>query len=252
MEKILVVEDDDAIREELFTLLHTNGYQPVQKPPCDLALLDISLPGESGYEICRRLRQHSSVPVIFLTARETAEDELLGFSVGADDYIRKPYHSSVLLARIARLLQRKSSPVLSVRGLTLNLAALSVQYRDAAAELTKNETRILACLMQKELCTREELIEDLWNNSLYIDENTLYVNIRRLREKLGERDIDHHSARQPQHEGQQPLVGGTGEEGDGAADSGSQTGAQRQQQRYENGGFHGDKDSAFAAKSGPC
>ena len=65
MEKILVVEDDDAIREELFTLLHTNGYQPVQKPPCDLALLDISLPGESGYEICRRLRQHSSVPVIF-------------------------------------------------------------------------------------------------------------------------------------------------------------------------------------------
>jgi DNA-binding response OmpR family regulator len=185
MEKILVVEDDDAIREELFTLLHTNGYQPVQKPPCDLALLDISLPGESGYEICRRLRQHSSVPVIFLTARETAEDELLGFSVGADDYIRKPYHSSVLLARIARLLQRKSSPVLSVRGLTLNLAALSVQYRDAAAELTKNETRILACLMQKELCTREELIEDLWNNSLYIDENTLYVNIRRLREKLG-------------------------------------------------------------------
>ena len=77
MEKILVVEDDDAIREELFTLLHTNGYQPVQKPPCDLALLDISLPGESGYEICRRLRQHSSVPVIFLTARETSEDELL-------------------------------------------------------------------------------------------------------------------------------------------------------------------------------
>ena len=185
MEKILVVEDDDAIREELFTLLHTNGYQPVQKPPCDLALLDISLPGESGYEICRRLRQHSSVPVIFLTARETAEDELLGFSVGADDYIRKPYHSSVLLARIARLLQRKSSPVLSVRGLTLNLAALSVQYRDEAAELTKNETRILACLMQKELCTREELIEDLWNNSLYIDENTLYVNVNRLREKLG-------------------------------------------------------------------
>ncbi|MDE7313973.1 MAG: response regulator transcription factor [Eubacterium sp.] len=184
MEKILVIEDDDAIREELATLLYANGYQPVKEPPCDLALLDISLPKESGYEICRRLRQHSNVPVIFLTARESAEAELLGFSVGADDYIRKPYHSSVLLARIARLLRRKNSPILTVRGLTLNLAGLFVQYHDMVKELTKNETRILACLMQKELCTREDLIEDLWSNSLYIDENTLYVNIRRLREKL--------------------------------------------------------------------
>ena len=184
MEKILIVEDDASIREELSVLLRANGYQPVSEPPCDLALLDIGLPGESGFEVCRRLRQHSDVPVIFLTARDQPEDELLGFSVGADDYIRKPYHSSVLLARIGRLLKRKNSPVQTVRELTLNLADLTAAYQDQTCELTKNEARILYCLMQKELCTREEIIEDLWSNSLYIDENTLYVNINRLRDKL--------------------------------------------------------------------
>ncbi|WP_242973384.1 response regulator transcription factor [Clostridium thermosuccinogenes] len=180
----MVIEDDESIRKELVTLLRSNGYLTVDEPPCDLALLDINLPGESGYEICRKLRQNSDVPVIFLTARDSAEDEILGFGFGADDYIRKPYNSSVLLARIARLLKRKSTQTMTVRGLTLNLSDMTVSYEGNIEELTKNETRILYCLMQKELCTREELIEDLWNNSLYIDENTLYVNINRLREKL--------------------------------------------------------------------
>ena len=124
------------------------------------------------------------MPIIFLTAREAAEDEILGFAMGADDYIRKPYNSTVLLARIARLLKRKTNAVLSVRGLTLNLSDMTVRYQNKAQELTKNETRILYCLMQKDLCTREEIIEDLWQNSLYIDENTLYVNVNRLRDKL--------------------------------------------------------------------
>lgn len=184
MEKILVIEDDESIRLELAALLRANGYLPVDKPPCDLALLDINLPGENGYELCRKLRQHSDAPVIFLTAREAPEDELLGFSVGADDYIRKPYHSSVLLARIARLLKRTDKAVLTVRDLTLDLFNLTLVYEGRREELTKNETRILACLMKKELCTRDEIIEDLWNNSLYVDDNTLSVNINRLREKL--------------------------------------------------------------------
>ncbi len=184
MDRILVIEDDDSVRRELVTLLYTNGYMAVNEPPCELALLDVNLPGENGYEVCRKLRLKSDVPVIFLTARDSAEDEIIGFGVGADDYIRKPYHSAVLLARIARLLKRKSSPAVTVRELTLNLPELTVEYRGETAELTKNETRILACLMKKELCTREELVEDLWQNNLYIDENTLYVNINRLREKL--------------------------------------------------------------------
>lgn len=184
MNKIWIVEDDRSIREELATLLRANGYQPVSEPPCDLALLDINLPGENGFEVCRKLRKTSDVPIIFLTAREAAEDEILGFGVGADDYIRKPYNSTVLLARIERLLKRKSSPVITVRDLTLNLSDMTASYHGAVQELTKNETRILACLMQKDLCSREEIIEDLWQNSLYIDENTLYVNVNRLRDKL--------------------------------------------------------------------
>lgn len=185
MEKILVVEDDESVREELTALLQANGYAVVSQPPCNLALLDVNLPGENGFELCRKLRQHSDVPVIFLTARETAEDEIIGFGVGADDYIRKPYHSSVLLARMARLLKRKSSPVMTARDLTLNLADMTVCREGQVQELTRNETRILACLIKKGLCTREEIVEDLWQNSLYIDENTLYVNVNRLREKLG-------------------------------------------------------------------
>lgn len=103
MDRILVVEDDGSVREELTLLLRANGYEVVGQPPCELALLDVNLPGESGFELCRRLRMESDVPVIFLTGRDSAEDELLGFGVGADDYIRKPYHSSVLLARMEAL-----------------------------------------------------------------------------------------------------------------------------------------------------
>ena len=184
MYKILVMEDDAAILEELEMLLRIHGYQVVDRLPCDLALLDINLPGENGFEICRKIRETSDIPIIFLTARDSNEDELIGFGVGADDYIRKPYNSSILLARISRLLARKTTTIQSVRGLTLDSTTLKVQYDGASVELTKNETRILASLMKKELLTRVEIIEDLWNDSLYIDENTLYVNINRLRDKL--------------------------------------------------------------------
>ncbi|HIZ16836.1 MAG TPA: response regulator transcription factor [Firmicutes bacterium] len=186
MERILVMEDDISVKNELITLLHANGYKTVDAPPCELALLDINMPLESGLEVCRKLRLSSDIPVIFLTARESPEDELLAFGVGADDYIRKPYNSSVLLARISRLLKRKNASVLSLSGLTLDFAAMTVSMNGNTAELTKNETRILACLMKKDLCTKQEIIEDLWQNSLYIDENTLYVNIQRLRKKLKE------------------------------------------------------------------
>ncbi len=186
MERILVMEDDISVKNELITLLHANGYKTVDAPPCELALLDINMPLESGLEVCRKLRLSSDIPVIFLTARESPEYELLAFGVGADDYIRKPYNSSVLLARISRLLKRKNASVLSLSGLTLDFAAMTVSMNGNTAELTKNETRILACLMKKDLCTKQEIIEDLWQNSLYIDENTLYVNIQRLRKKLKE------------------------------------------------------------------
>lgn len=184
MKRIQIIEDDTAIRTELTTLLQTNGYLPVEDGPCDLILMDVNLPGESGYTMCRKLRQVSNTPVIFLTARDTPEDELLAFGVGGDDFIRKPYNSAVLLARIARILKTTAGDTLTVKGLTLDLPGMRVVFDGTSAELTKNEARILWCLMQKDVCTREELIEDLWTNGMYIDSNTLYVNIGRLREKL--------------------------------------------------------------------
>ena len=186
MKRIRIIEDDAAIRTELTTLLLTNGYLPVEEDPCDLILMDVNLPGENGFILCRKLRQSSNVPVIFLTARDTPEDELLAFVVGGDDFIRKPYNSAVLLARIARILKTTSNDTLTVRGLTLDLPGMRAVFGGTAVELTKNEVRILWCLMQKDVCTREELIEDLWSNGMYIDGNTLYVNIGRLREKLGQ------------------------------------------------------------------
>lgn len=190
MERIMIREDDEVIYAELKKLLANNGYQVVDSQPCDLALLDINLPGDDGYEICRKIRLESDIPVIFLTARDTPESELVAFGVGADDYIRKPYNSSVLLARISRLMKRKSSSSLSSGGLTLNISDMTVEYCGRKKELTKNEVRILYCLMSKPLCTREEIIEDLWDNSMYIDDNTLSVNISSLREKLKELGTD--------------------------------------------------------------
>ena len=194
MKRILIVEDDEAIRTELKTLLNANGYLAVDEQPCDLILMDINLPGDSGFTRCRKLRERDNTPVIFLTARDTPEDELLAFGVGGDDFIRKPYNSAVLLARIGRILKSTANDSLTVRGLTLDLPGMRALYDGSAAELTKNETRILWCLMRKELCSRDELIEDLWNNGMYIDGNTLYVNIGRLRDKLaqiGAKDFIH-------------------------------------------------------------
>lgn len=186
MKRIRIIEDDAAIRAELKTLLQTNGYIPVEDGSCDLILMDVNLPGESGFTLCRKLRQTSDTPVIFLTARDTPEDELLAFGVGGDDFIRKPYNSAVLLARIGRMLKNTENDTLTARGLTLDLPGMKAVFGGNAVELTKNETRILWCLMRKELCTRDELIEDLWTNGMYIDGNTLYVNIGRLRDKLSQ------------------------------------------------------------------
>ena len=186
MKRIRIIEDDEAIRMELKSLLLANGYQPVESEPCDLILMDVNLPGESGFTLCRKLRQTSDTPVIFLTARDTPEDELLAFGVGGDDFIRKPYHSSVLLARMGRILKSAVNDAVTVRGLTLELTGMKAYFEGRDIELTKNEVRILWCLMQKEICTRDTLIEDLWTNGMYIDSNTLYVNIGRLREKLAQ------------------------------------------------------------------
>ncbi len=183
MKRIMIVEDDETLAEELSILLERNGYEPVVSEPCDLILMDVNLPGESGFSRCRKIKEKSSVPVIFLTARNTPEDEILGFAVGCDDYIRKPYNSLVLLARIERLLKTETQDP-EVRGLKVKKGEMKVQYNGMETDLTRNEMRILLCLMKRGLASRTEIVEDLWSEGIYVDENTLYVNIARLRDKL--------------------------------------------------------------------
>ena len=205
MQKIMIVEDDPAIREELALLLENEGYtslaiteftdvpgQAARERP-DLILLDIGLPGRDGFSLCAALRKAVCAPVIFVTSRDAGVDEVRALSLGGDDYITKPYSVPVLLARIKAVLRRSSgepepADILEAGGLRLSLTKGVVSANGKTAELTRNELQILACLMAHtgQIVSRADLIDALWDNQIYIDDNTLSVNITRLRGKLDE------------------------------------------------------------------
>ena len=204
MQKIMIVEDDQAIREELALLLENEGYAPIvgedistileqagRECP-DLVLLDVGLPGRDGFSLCANLRKSVKAPVIFVTSRSSSLDEVRALSLGGDDYITKPYSIPVLLARIKAVLRRSGATdgtdVLEAAGLCLSLTKGTVSVSGQTAELTRNELQILACLMAHagQIVSRADLIETLWDNQIYIDDNTLSVNMTRLRTKLAE------------------------------------------------------------------
>lgn len=203
MEKICIIEDDLSIREELSLLLEKNRYKVVcpsslekaenfiQEENPHLLLLDINLPYQNGFEICKKVRKFYSNPIIFVTSRDTEEDELQSMMIGGDDFITKPYNTSILLARIQAIL-RRNNPLLhselNVKGATLNVHLSYLEYKGNHIDLTKNEFKILyyLCTHSSNIIGKEELIEYLWNNKLYVDENILNVNIARLRKKFEE------------------------------------------------------------------
>ena len=204
MQKIMIVEDDQAIREELALLLENEGYAPIvgedfstileqaSRECPDLVLLDVGLPGRDGFSLCANLRKSVKAPVIFVTSRSSSLDEVRALSLGGDDYITKPYSIPVLLARIKAVLRRSGATdgtdVLEAAGLCLSLTKGTVSVSGQTAELTRNELQILACLMAHagQIVSRADLIETLWDNQIYIDDNTLSVNMTRLRGKLTE------------------------------------------------------------------
>lgn len=206
MSLIYVIEDDDAIRGELVEVLERNGFRTVAAADFsrvvediaaahpDLVLLDLTLPGTDGQFVCRELRAVSDVPVIVLTSRTTEIDEVMSMTMGADDFIPKPYSARVLVARIQALLRRTSGSEakseLEHNGLTLDLLRSVARSAGGQVELTKNEMRILALLMRRAgtIVSREALMRELWDSEAFVDDNTLTVNINRLRatlEKIG-------------------------------------------------------------------
>jgi DNA-binding response OmpR family regulator len=198
--KILVVDDEQVIREILEFNLANEGYEivcassgeeAIQQLTSDfsLILLDVMMAGMSGYKVAETLRRKGNqVPIIFLTARDTENDMLTGFSVGGDDYIAKPFSVKEVVARVKAILKRQQKPEkfdLDDFHLDFNLKELSIC--GVKVELTKTEYRILAMLIQKQgkVISREEFINDVWRDTPYITERTVDVHITRLRKKLG-------------------------------------------------------------------
>ncbi|CEJ73611.1 two component transcriptional regulator [[Clostridium] sordellii] len=200
-ENILIIEDDRVIRDELVQFLENAEYKTtvpnldgnvtdtVKKSNPDLILLDVNLPTQDGFFICRQIRHFSKVPIIFITARDNTMDELNGLTMGGDDYITKPYNLPILLARIKSLLKRSEradNQRIYYNGIILNPISANVEYNGEVVELSKTELKIIYYLFQNcgEVVPRIELIEFLWDNHIHIDDNTLSVHMTRLRDKL--------------------------------------------------------------------
>ncbi|WP_195245267.1 response regulator transcription factor [Clostridium celatum] len=205
MTKIFIIEDEKTIRDELSIFLSRYGYEVeaptefeniidcVKEKKPNLILLDINLPIFDGYYICREIRKFSDVPIIIVTSRDSDIDELMSMNLGADDFVTKPYNTQILLARIESILKRvyKNSgaqDVLEYNGIQVNLANCTISYNDKTIEITKNELKILSYLIKNKgnIISRENLMNYLWDCEMFIDDNTLSVNVTRIRKKLDE------------------------------------------------------------------
>ena len=199
--KIMIVEDHEPIRNELKILLSKYGYEIIAldrfdtvveeclREDVDLILLDINLPFYDGYYVCRAIREKSEVPIIVVTSRDSEMDELMSINLGADDFVTKPYNTQILLARISAMLKRTQKETvndsLQYKGLKLQLNNSTVIYKDHEIELSKNEIRILYTLLHAgKIVARNDIIARLWESDEFIDDNTLTVNINRVRKKL--------------------------------------------------------------------
>ena len=204
MQKILIIEDDEKIRSELETFLNKNGYEAkaivnfentiedALNEKTDLILLDINLPYADGEYICKEIRKNSDVPIIMVTSRDSEIDELISLNYGADQYVTKPYNIQILLAKIAGLLKRNqfnnTNDKIELEKFILNTSSRYVENGDKKIELTKNEYNIIyyLSLRKGKLVSRDEIMDYLWESESFIDDNTLSVNIKRIRDKLEE------------------------------------------------------------------
>ncbi|WP_286316403.1 response regulator transcription factor [Romboutsia ilealis] len=205
MQKILIVEDDEKLRNELEIFLSHQGYQAECLKKFDntihdileinpnLILLDINLPGVDGEYICKEIRKQSDMGIIAVTSRDNELDELVSINYGADHYITKPFNIHILLAKVNSLLRRTNSNSepknkIDAKDFILNISNSTIIKDDKIIDLTKNEYKILKYLIEnrEKIVSREDIMDCLWENESFIDDNTLSVNITRLRSKLEE------------------------------------------------------------------
>lgn len=202
MKRIMIIEDETTLRDELSVLLKNAGYEPVavtdysnvseqmKSAYSDLILLDINLPNVNGETLLQDFRKSSDTPVIMLTSRTTEIDEVLSMSYGADDYITKPYNPTILLLRISAVLKRsaKAGSVQKYHDVEVSTVKGSLTRNGSEQILTKNEMIIFQQLLdrQGEIVTRDELMTALWDNDEFVNDNALSVNVSRLRGKLAE------------------------------------------------------------------
>ncbi|ABP90562.1 TPA: response regulator transcription factor [Streptococcus suis] len=208
MQKILLIEDDKTISQLVAKNLINWGYQvqevkdfqmvleQMEEFQPHLILLDIGLPFFNGYYWCQEIRKTSRVPIMFLSSHDQPMDIVMAINMGADDYVTKPFEMTVLLAKIQGLLRRTydfvgEQSLLWFEEISLDLKTMQVSYGQVVEELTRNEFQILRVLFEhgKEVVSREELMRELWNSDIFVDDNTLSVNIARLRKKLAELDL---------------------------------------------------------------
>ena len=205
MHKILIVEDDEKLSKELEKFLSQNGYEverltnfkncieDILKSKCGLILLDINLPGNNGEYICKEVRKVSEVPIVMITSVDNELDQLISLNYGADDYITKPFNLQILLAKIATILKRANNTnseqnKLNCKDFILNMSKSTIEKDGKEIELTKNEFKIIYYLVKKrgQIVSREDIMNYLWDSEMFVDDNTLTVNITRLRNKLEE------------------------------------------------------------------
>lgn len=203
MYKILIVEDDAVIAGAIARHLESWDFEPLIAPDFKnlladfaafgphLVLMDISLPFYNGYHWCEEIRKLSQVPIIFISSASDNMNIVMAVSAGGDDFVAKPFDLSVLLAKVQAVLRRTydfsgQTALLEHRGLILNLGDCSVSFQGLRAELSKNENRILSVLLENKgkIVTRDAMMNKLWETDAFVDENTLSVNVTRLRKKL--------------------------------------------------------------------
>lgn len=203
MKHIIIVEDNEKLKKELAQFFQNNHYRvtcmeefddltkEILGAAADLVLLDLNLPGVDGLYVCREIRMKSEIPIIIITSRNTEIDELISMNYGADDFVSKPFNTQILLARVNNIfkrMERSSGNRIQAGDLLLDISQSCIQANQKEVELTKNEVKILSQLLEHrgEIVSRDTIMSALWDSEMFVDDNTLTVNINRLRKKLEE------------------------------------------------------------------